>query len=150
MDFEKNIQLLSYTDQKHDFARCICRKIPQTNQSKKRANLRQRYFTPTIKRFIIQLLYLTSLHFCHFGECVDTPVFILRVACAWVSEFRLFPTYICLLETKEIHSLLCIKFSKVFSNVYDKTCSVVIMQPNQDGSKLHCKLIRQRARCTTF
>ena len=25
-----------------------------------------------------------------------------------MSEFRLFPTYICLLETKEIHSLLCI------------------------------------------
>ena len=71
LDFEKNIQLLNYTDQKHDFARCICRKIPQTNQSKKRANLRQRYFTPTIKRFIIQRLYLTSLPFCHFGECVE-------------------------------------------------------------------------------
>ena len=24
-------------------------------------------------------------------------------------------------------------------------CSVVSMQPNQDGSELHCKLIRQRA-----
>ena len=62
-----------------------------------------------------------------------------------MSEFRLFLTHICLLETKEIHSLLCIKFSRVFSNVYDKKCSVVIMQRNQDGSKLHCKLIRQRA-----
>ena len=67
---------------------------------------------------------------------VFTPVFILRVACAWVSEFRLFLTHICLLETKEIHSLLCIKFSRIFSNVYDKTCSAVIMQPSQDGSEM--------------
>ena len=68
-----------------------------------------------------------------------TPV-SLRVTCTWVSEFRLFLPYICLPETKKIHLVLYIKFSKVLSNVYNKT-EYLIMQPNKDGSNYIVRLL---------
>ena len=82
-------------------------------------------------------------------SCTGRPIYIspisLRVTCVWLTDFRLYLPHICLLpEMKKIESVLCIKFSSVFSNAYDKTeldYHATKPQRKEDSSKQHCKLI---------
>ena len=61
-----------------------------------------------------------------------------------MSEFILYLPHIFVPEIKKIESVLSTKFSKVFSNAYDKTELVndaTKLQRKEDGSEQNCKLV---------
>ena len=118
MDFEN--KLFSFTDQNHDFGSLA---------------------------FVLFLFMITVYRCCLSVSVLNSPGSLRVYTCARLSGFRLKLPHIYLPEMKKMHSVLCIKFSYVFSNAYNKTELVnhaTKPQRKEDGSKQskqHCKLI---------